>query len=297
MKPEKQTPVDLAAIWQRYDWRDSIFAPGIAIIQALLPDGSTASGAGRVRETALGRCLGETAEWRALYLSGEDFNLTFSSWRDGIAAHPDSGMAREAALLEAYERFAVIGWWQGRLSASPVAASWLADCGISARLAVARTGAAQKRLSGMWLIPSQAAPFVMVCRSTSFGGQQPVLGYGCDTSACRAAEKALREMLLMEMNLMELLAAGSCGVPARLETVRHRIEGFARRCPSLLPATPPIVPDPEAVSLSSTVAEEWFGARVELRDITPRGDPVVVWLCRPAIPDPLLPEAMDSPFL
>lgn len=297
MKPEKRTAVDLAAIWQRYDWRDSMFAPGLAIIQALLPDGSTASGAGRGRETALGRCLGETAEWRALDVAGDGLHPGFSPWCDGIAAHPDGDTARKTALLEACERSVVIGWWQGRLPANPVAAHWLEQHGIAAELATSRIGAAQKRLTGMWMIRAAGAPCVIVCRSTSLGGQQPVLRYGCDLTAPEAAKKALREMLLMEMNLMELLAAGSATLSPRLNAIRHSIELFARRCPSLLPTTPPVVPDPEEVFLTSTVAEAWFGAKVELREITPRGDPVVVWLCRPEIPNPLLPDATDSPFL
>lgn len=274
-----------------------MFAPGIAIIQALLPDGSTASGAGRGRETALSRCLGETAEWRALDLAGEGLHPGFSAWSDGIAAHPDSDTARKAALLEACERSVVIGWWQGRLPANPVPAHWLEQHGIADELAASRIGAAQKRLTGMWLIRAARAPCVIVCRSTSLGGQQPILGYGCDPCAPRAAEKALREMLLMEMNLMELLAAGSLALPDRLDTVRRRIDVFARRGPSLLPAAPPVVPAPEAAPMSLTVAERWFGARVDVRDITPPEDPVAVWLCRPSIPSPLLPETTDSPFL
>jgi hypothetical protein len=297
MKPEKRTPVDLAAIWQRHDWRENIFAPGIAIIQALLPDGSTASGAGRGRETALGRCLGETAEWRALNLAVEDLSPGFSPWRDGIAAHPDSAAARKAAVLEACERAAVIRWWQGHLSASPVAAHWMEQHGLTAQLAAARIGAAQKRLTGLWLLQTQGAPCVIVCRSTSLGGQQPILGYGCDVSAPQAAEKALREMLLMEMNLMELLAAGSHALPTRLETLRHRLEVFARRGPAILPATPLVVPDPDAEPPSSMVAEWWSDAKFDCLDITPPGDPFAVWLCRPAFPNPLLPESTDSPFL
>lgn len=297
MKPDMHPSVDLTSLWRRYDWRDSIFAPGMAILQALLPDGSTASGAGRARETALGRCLGETAEWHALRTLGADRHLSFSPWRDGIAAHPDNRTAREAALLEAYERFAVIGWWQGRLPANPVCANWLEEQEISLRLAAARIGAAQKRRTDIWLLASHAAPSVMVCRSTSLLGQQPILGYGCDTSPRRAAEKALRELLLMEVNLMELMAARSSGTVAGLKVKQRRIESFSRRCPHLLPATSWIIPGPDDLQASIEAASEWFSASVNLHDITPTGSPVAVWLSRPSINVPALDRQDGSPFL
>ena len=237
---------ELVALWQRHDWRESIFAPGIVILQALLPDGTTASGAGWRRETALGRCVGETAEWHALSKAAGTDRWGYAAGRDGIAAHLDPETARQTALVEAFERFAVIGWWLGRLPARSVARDWLAEKGISQRLAEARHGAAQKRRTGLWQIKTQtrtqAGPVVMVCRSISLRGQQPILGYGCDPEPRRAAEKALREMLLMELNLVELLAAGATGAADRLDPVRLRIESFARRCPALLPAMPQVTP-------------------------------------------------------
>lgn len=62
----RTTPNDLIACWQRYDWRQSMFAPGVVILQALTQEGFTASGLGSSRETAFARCLGETAELHAL---------------------------------------------------------------------------------------------------------------------------------------------------------------------------------------------------------------------------------------
>lgn len=287
-------PNDLIGLWQRYDWRESLFAPSMAILQALLPDGSTASGAGRVRETALWRCLGETAEWQALRANG---GAGFSPHRDGLAAHPDSHAARTSAMLEAFERASVIGWWSGRLMARPMASDWLADQGIAHLLTTARRGAAQKRRSGLWHIATQTGPAVMVCRTTSFRGQEPVLGFGCDPSPQRAAEKALREALLMEVNLMELLAAQSTGGAGPLAPIRHRIESYARRCPALLPTAGQITPEQVCPPPTPQEAEVWFGTTVDLRDITPPGTPIAVWLCRPAIPDPALCSQDDSPFL
>jgi YcaO cyclodehydratase, ATP-ad Mg2+-binding len=292
---------DLVALWQRYDWRESIFAPGIFILQALLPDGTTASGAGRRRETALGRCVGETAEWHALSKAVGTDRWGYAAGRDGIAAHPDPEIARRTALLEAFERFAVVGWWLGRLPGRSLTKDWLAENGISQRLAEARHGAAQKRRTGLWQIKSQTGPVVMVCRSVSFRGQQPILGYGCDPEPRRAAEKAVSEMFLMELNLVELLAAGATGAASLFDPVRLRIESFARRCPALLPAQPQVTPDQNDTSTSPETAHGWFGARVDLQEITPihaqSENPVFVWLCRPAIPAPDVSDPNASPFL
>lgn len=292
---------DLVALWQRHDWRESLFAPGVAILQALLPDGSSASGAGRRRETALFRCLGETAEWQALQAAGATKQGGFASTRDGIAAHSLSETARCNAVLEAFERFAVTGWWLGRLGAHPVATDWLVQHGIADRIAEARRGAAQKRRTGLWQIDVAAGPAVMVCRSTSFRGQQPVLGYGCAPDPRRAAEKALREMLLMEVNLMELLAAGPTGGTGRLTAVRQRIESFARRCPSLLPLHGHVTPALPAPSALPDAAEGWFGTSLDLHDMpltdAPASGQISVWLCRPAIPAPDLSDPDGSPFL
>lgn len=290
---------DLAALWQRHDWRESLFAPGIAILQALLPDGSTASGAGWQREAALYRCLGETAEWRALRDAGGVEQAGFNAGRDGIAAHPCPDAARRNATLEAFERLAVTGWWGGRWAARPVSAPWLEAQGIAERLDAARSGAAQKRRTGLWQIDLPSGPAVMVCRSTSFRGQQPILGYGCDLDPRQSADKALREMLLMELNLMELLAAGPAGGDDRLAPMRHRIEVHAMRCPALLPMQGALTP--RAAPPDPAPGESWFGTTLDLRALSPDvscpDGQIAVWLCRPALPAPDLSGPDGSPFL
>jgi len=292
------TPDALIAAWQRHDWRESLFAPGLAILQALTGAGATASGAGMTREGALQRALGETAESLALDRIGR---WGFDARRDGIAAHPDPARARAAALSEAVERLAIARWWRGAAPARPIRADWLDRAGLTARLATARRGAAQLRPTGFWLVNAGfgfgSGPHVVICRSTSRSGQHPILGYGCHPSATQAAGHALREALLMELNLMELLATRSTGGNGGMARVAAAISAFARHGPALLPPDTPVEPEPDVPLPDPAALEPWFGARLAMRCLTPPGDPTTVWLCHPDLPDPVFPAPTGSPFL
>lgn len=291
------SPDALTAHWTRWDWRESLFAPGLAILQALTVWGGTASGAGQGREAAYARALSETAELQALDAAGGAARAGFLAARDGLAAHPDPEAAAAAALCEAVERQAVMRWWHGAAAARPLPADWLAARGLRARLAALRAGAAQARSTRWWQIETGPAPAVMVCLTASRGGQQPVAGYGCHPDPARAAAKALREALLMELNLMELMAARSTGAGARVAPLRARLAGLALRAPALLPETaagpppaagsPPAMPDLEA----------WFGARLDLIDLAPRGGMLAVRLCRADLPPRSTDDPAASPFL
>jgi ribosomal protein S12 methylthiotransferase accessory factor YcaO len=288
----------LFAEWCRHDWRESLFAPGLAILQALTRSGATASGAGTDRESALHRALGETAEALALARIGR---RGFDPCRDGLAAHPDPARARAAALCEAVERRAVERWWRGEVPARPVVAGWLDRAGLTARLAVARRGAAQLRPTGWWLIDAgfgpEGGPHVAICRSTSRKGQHPILGFGCHPSAVEAAGHAMREALLMELNLMELLATRMTGSDGGMDRVAAAISGYARRGPAILPTADPVEPAPDRPLPEPAALERWLGARLKLRDLTPPGSPLTVWLCQPDLPDPAFPAPPGSPFL
>ena len=286
MKHPKDLASDLTRHWQRHDWRESFFAPGLVILQALTRDGQTASGAGTTRREALERCLGETAEIAALArfrAAGGDFD----PWRDGLAAHPDPRRARQAALDEAHERFAVAGWWLGRLRALPLGAGWLDETGLARQLDEMRAGAALRRRTDWWQIPlPQGAP-VMICRSMSLEGQDPILGYGSHAEPQKAAAKALRELLLMEMNLMELLAARSFWGAGALEPLGNRIRDFTRRGPQLFaagaagppPATAAPTPEPPC------------------REIGAQDAGISVWLCQPGTAPPVFDSATGQPYL
>ncbi|SET35148.1 YcaO-like family protein [Paracoccus homiensis] len=283
-------PNALISTWRRYDWRESFFAPQMSILQALTDGNRTASGVGRCRADAFHRCLGETAEIHALQ-SGE---VAFNPLRDGIAAHVDQNIARRAALMEAYERFAIMSWWDGHgAAAAPVQGAWLQRQGLEQQLADGRAGAALKRRTRFWCIDAGADhPVVTICRSTSPEGQEPILGFGCDPSPTASAGKALREMLLMEMNLMELLAARGSGQTALMGAVQRQIAAYARYSPALLPDAPEVEP----VARTAVKAEKMFGAPVHLDDITPPDGPIRVWLCRPQIVPPCVTPERGSPF-
>jgi len=288
----KLTPNDLIATWTRFDWRESFFAPGIVILQALVADGRTVSGAGRTRDAAFARCLGETAELHALAAGGVN---DFVAVRDGLAAHPDGDEARLRAIFEAFERQAVRRWWRGGAAAQPLSEEWLDWLGLDAALAQAREGAALKRRTGWWRIATDAGPCTVICRSMSTEGQDPILGFGCDMEPARAADKALQETLLMEMNLMELLAARSSGDEAGLLPLRNRIAAYARRCPALLPANG--AQSPVTCLAMPEAFQQWFGAPVACRDVTPAAGPMSVWLCQPQTAPPNEAEETESPFL
>ncbi len=294
MRQPRTTPNDLIACWQRYDWRQSMFAPGVVILQALTQEGFTASGLGSHRETAFARCLGETAELHALAAAGGAGGLGHCALRDGLAAHPESRRAREAAVLEAFERQVIGDWWQGRRQARPLLPGWLIEAGIEARIAAARHEADQRRPTGFWQVDSGGGPVVVIARSTNLAGQEPMLGYGCDPDAGRAARKALRELLLMEVNLMELLATRATHPGP--DPMDKRIEDFARRCPALLPLQGAVRPQGPG-ALMHEDAQVWFGVPVELREITPPTGPVAVWHCRPALPVPDFAGDAGSPFV
>lgn len=281
---------DLTESWQRHDWRESFFAPGLVILQALTHDGRTASGAGLTRDEAFDRCLGETAEIlalnRHLRLGG-----CFDPWRDGLAAHPDPVLACATARNEARERAAVADWWLGRSPAAPVSDAWIAQAGLAARVEAMRQGAALRRRSDWWQIRTEGQACVMICRSVSLEGQDPVLGFGCDEDPVAAAEKALRELLLMEMNLMELLAARATGDAQGPGEVRARIRGYALHAPRLFPAGADSLPAAPCALVPD------FRPQPECREISEPRAAVRVWLSQGDAASALFSEATGLPYL
>lgn len=275
-------PNDLLSYWRLYDWRESFFAPNVSILQALTLTGDTASGAGHSRESAFRRCLGETAELHALAALPQDARP--DTTRTGLAAHPDPDEARQSAILEAFERFTVMRWWRGDAPALPLDEGWSGHGALIQRTEQARSGAALKRPTGWWRIDTPpGSPHVMICRSMSAEGQDILLGFGSDPCPGRAARKALHELFLMEMNLMELLAARSIGRDDALQPLRARIASYTRTCPPLLAERRRVAPDP-AAPLSFQRAEEWFGTALQSGNITPPDGPISVWACTPDLP-------------
>ncbi|MTH34602.1 hypothetical protein GL279_08315 [Paracoccus limosus] len=282
-------PQDLAACWRSFDWRENFLAPGLVILQALTPDGQTASGAGLNRDEAWHRCLGETAEILALR-AHRDAGRAFDPTRDGIAAHVDTRAACDAALFEAHERRAIAGWWLGWLQADPVAPDWLHEAGILGSLDLARRGAALKRRTDWWLVRLADGPCTMICRSASIEGQEPVLGYGAHPDPAEAARKAMRELLLMELNLIELLAARSHGLGPALEPVGRRIRDYALRGSSLFAEGPAVTPRPAA-----RLGADWLAPAPRMQELATA--PISVWLCQPDLPAPRFTAETGSPYL
>jgi len=175
--------VNLQDHWQRHDWQQNPFAPNLRIVQALV-GGKTASGAGFSRYDAMARCLGETAEIMALR-RGES--------SEGVAAGPDLAFARNAALKERLERWALWDWWHGRINAVPMMAVAL--------VAELRAGAPEGRETALWHLPGFPYCHVVIARSLSEAKDQPILGFGAHSCPEIAARSALIELGLMELNL------------------------------------------------------------------------------------------------
>lgn len=283
---------DLTASWQRYDWRESFFAPQIAILQALTLNGATASGVGLGRESALQRCLGETAEIYALACDPK-LRAEFKPLRDGLAAHEEPQAASDAAFLEAVERHGVIDWWLGRRLALRLSGGWQDQQGLTHAVETARSGAAVKRLTGFWLIEGEG-PAVVICHSSSPRGQNHLLGFGAAPDPAAAARKALREMFLVEMNLMELMADGHSGANPALARLDAQIASYTRRCPALLQDRQTI--SPPIPANGAAASRDWPVAAFRLVDVTPEGSPLSVWHCRPDLPVPSLDEGTGTPF-
>ncbi len=236
----------LQSCWQRHDWQTSLFAPDLKIVQALV-GGKTASGAGLSRYDALSRCLGETAEIIALN-EGES--------SEGLAAGPDFGFAATQALHERLERWALWEWWHGALNAVPLGAETL--------LSALRHRALEKRETNLWYLPDFSHIHVVIAQSRSRAGTQPILGFGANICPQKAAQSALIELGLMELNL-RVPAAG-------LQAFSERLEKNASQ---LFPSGSP---QPRPQTKSHTAGESLTDANVSftLQDRSPSGLNIVV---------------------
>ena len=201
---------NLQNCWQRHDWQTSPFAPDLKIVQALV-EGQTASGAGLTRYDALSRCLGETAEIMALN-EGES--------SEGLAAGPDFAFAATQALKERLERWALWDWWHQSLKAVPVSAEAL--------VSALRRRAVEKRETRLWHLPDFPHIHVVIAQSRSQDGTQPILGFGAGICPQNAAQSALIELGLMELNLL--------APPPEYQAFTQRLEDNTRH---LFPAGKP----------------------------------------------------------
>lgn len=177
----------------------------------------------------------------------------------------------------------------------------------------------------LWLA-RRRGPGVVVARSTSPQGLDPVIGYGCDGVPRAALRKALRELMLMEVALAErnarrctgagqgaaaaagqgAAAAAGQGADARLAMLAAHLDRLAVTGPPTIPAP---WPEPPATA-PKTAATAPPDARADaLRDrlvpgaalvaVTPPAPCMPVMLCQPdaaSLPPPI-PEIGPAPFL
>jgi hypothetical protein len=271
----------LISYWEQdcWDWRESIFAPHICIIEAVTVVGKTASGLGDTRDDALQRCLSETAEIMARRALSSEPSKRVSVGQTGIAAHVDPEYAQLNALYEAHERVAIWQWWLGQGSARKIPDGWLLLHGFTGWLDQKRATAEIKRVTALWSLTTTSDIHTVVCKSEYPNGQDPILGFGSSACVFDAARKALRETLLMELNLMEVLAVRSGYSTRDVSTIEAKIKNYALRCPAILPQ--------EEVSLRKQALgnmrlKEVVSKAVcspKFRNITPPDQYRVVWQC------------------
>jgi hypothetical protein len=305
----RSTPPAEAMRWQRDGARQSFLAPQICLHQALTASGRTASGVGATPGEARARAFSETAEIVALEsAAGAALPRRFLPTRDGIAAHPEPAQARMAAFLEACERRGVSDWWLGHgAPAAPLAPGWLTRTGLSDWLADTRRGADLRRSTALWRLPAPPPLTLVVARSLGAGGQAPMLGYGCAPEPEEAARKALREVLLMEICVMDDYVARAFGAPLADDTARRQMADFAARLPALLPEGPAVVPVAEdSASLHAALRDGatppramigWLGGPLAFTDLPVSGSGRAVTSCQPLGARPVLMPGPGSPFV
>lgn len=276
---------DLAKTWARYDFRESFFAPGLAILQALTVSGKTASGTGDTRDDALERCLSETAELLALDANRQ--HAPSAPTFDGIAAHTDAEAARRAALWEAHERAAVMAWWRGAHAARPLPHTWMAQSGLLSWLNSARAGATSRRVTRLWSLDGCGPLQVAISRSTNDAGQDPILGFGAADTLEKAGAKALRETLEMELNLVEVMAVRGGHLDFDVGWIEEKIDLYATVGRPRLPDEGDDAP-PAAVTPQRDL-------NAQITDLTQPGQRPV-WACR-LDGGPILQPHETTPFM
>ena len=287
--------------WSRNDWRESLFAPQCVIIQALTKGGATASGVSDNREDALRKCVSETAEKLVLLAMrnaqpNAETEPVFDS-QDGIASHPVADQARANAFLEAHERATISKWWLGLLAAKKISYDWLTDYGFTNWLAKLRSGANIKRDTAVWLLDSDNDIAVVICKSQYANGQDPILGFGASYCAFKATNKAMLENLLMEINLIEVLAARSGYSDQDMSRVEAKIANYASRCPALLGDELATMPSGRrSIERLNNIVER-TSPRAEFDDITRPEFGQPVWKCHLSGQPDFQVGSIWSPFI
>ena len=293
----------LISKWDRQDWRASIFAPGVSIIQAITTSGRTASGLGYTREEALARCLSETADRLAVSdLQGQDARQNSDPTQefdplDGVSAHPDPALAHRHAYYETLERSVISRWWEGALEAHSIPDAWVQSLGLSTRIEQSRAMASVKRSTRFWRVDTDAPVHVVICMSCYPTGQDPILGFGASDRLGDAIDKAFRENLLMEINLMEVLATRSGHSRLDMSRVEAKIAMYVARCPERLPErdAPKSVMEDKAPGPVDAVQHPPEGFRFV--EIGPEWMARDVWLCRWENGETFQPKGAGSPFI
>ncbi len=284
MVPSSNSKSVYISEWAERHWIESIFAPQAQILQAITRSGRIASGFGDRREDALNRCLGETVEALAsIHKNTEVF--------DGIAAWQEAEKARTGAFFEAVERVEITRWWAGDRAAQKVSPDWLSLHGFADWIARMRQCSYSRRETAVWRLVTDFEVEVMICKTNSPTGQDPVLGFGTAHCALEAVGHAMREAMLMEVNLIEILAVR--GGFSRTDTapVEERIADYARRCPDLLPSQQARMPDDPASRRLTTELEH-----IARFDGEVMKDDWQVWTCRLIDPE-IRQMSPEGPFM
>ncbi|MDO9524108.1 MAG: YcaO-like family protein [Gemmobacter sp.] len=165
------------------------------------------AGVGLTPLAAFARCIGEAAEYAAMYALTDDTrtvdarllrrldNPGLARSSTGYAAGSSLKMATDAAIRERVERHAIALWYAGGGAAllhAPHAAQWLE--------AAYRAGT-QTRAGAQYLMLPHKVAGLSVVASITRGETGIAVGYGCAPDTTQAACKALTEVLQGEFAL------------------------------------------------------------------------------------------------
>lgn len=274
------------AQWRQRYWIRSIFAPGAQILQATTRSNFTASGIGNTRQEALNRCLGETVEGVAS-LRGSPSEGPRD--HDGIAAGRSSDDTRMRAYFEALERIEVSHWWAGNRQALQVPSEWLEQHGFMSWVGRMRSFASARRRTDVWCLTSDTERHVTICKTSSPTGQDPILGFGASHSVFDAVLHAIREAILMEVNLIAIFATRGGYAQGDVSPIEEKIAQYRHCAPELLASQKAVLPNKAPSTLAEPPASAHF-SKSELRDGW------CVWTCR--LDDPIFRNRKNpGPFM
>ncbi|MCA0869668.1 YcaO-like family protein [Seohaeicola saemankumensis] len=282
------------------------YAPGVHVVAAQLrPHGDRVdprpvfvAGKGYCEADAMTRMLGEAAERDAvLKRLGDETRplmnargrtigtvaasrvLQQGSARDpgshGCSTHNQMHRAITTAVNELIERRAVMLWWHGGIGAARLPADLLAELRISSRLRDMRDGALEVRQTDLFRLEYPGPVHVIAARSRDLQGAQTAVAFAAGTDIALTADRALLELLSVEVETSDLAHARQTGQTVARDSARGlvaaRQAAFETTHRDLFGDGPARFPEPPETGLSIDAILDIYrdrGEEILLADLT-----------------------------